>query len=302
MRCYREAARWGDGVRSRNSANGARLVNARRADRGSPHAGSVLLEVRAFPLCLRGRVSRKIPAAADADLRPVRPRANLGGSPISDRDNSRNSAACTRLGSADFQEDGTRVWGPPVGPSCVHEARSVGRVPRAAQHAGVGGVERRATVDERQDVVERQVARRVRRMLGTIARAHVAVLADVTSDHPLGHASPSRVRMDVMVGTDARQPWVLAASTPRAAGDHTADRAELHALAAPCRSTPPGCCRSRASSGGRAGTTLRMTPSYRVNHVGVNATIERAFGIPNKRTTRVRGPSALGPAAGTGRP
>jgi hypothetical protein len=32
--------------RSRNSANGARLVNARRADRGSPHAGSALPEVR----------------------------------------------------------------------------------------------------------------------------------------------------------------------------------------------------------------------------------------------------------------
>jgi len=33
--------------RSRNSANGARLVNARRADRGHPHAGSALPEVRA---------------------------------------------------------------------------------------------------------------------------------------------------------------------------------------------------------------------------------------------------------------
>jgi len=39
--------------------------------------------------------------------------------------------------------------------------------------------------------------------------------------------------MDVMVGTDARQSWVLAASTPRAAGDHTADRAELHRLPCP---------------------------------------------------------------------
>ena len=99
---------------------------------------------------------------------------------------SRNSAACTRLGGADFRERRTRVWGPPVGPSRVHEARSVGRVPRATQHAGVGGVERRATVDERHDVVERQVARRMRQMLGTIARAHVAVLADVACDHPLG--------------------------------------------------------------------------------------------------------------------
>jgi len=43
----------------------------------------------------------------------------------------------------------------------------------------------------------------VRRMPGTIARAHVAVLADVARDHPLGQASPSCIRMDVMVGTEA---------------------------------------------------------------------------------------------------
>jgi hypothetical protein len=71
----------------------------------------------------------------------------------------------------------------------------------------------RATIDERQDVVERQVARRVRRMLGTIARAYVAVLADVARDHPLGQASPSCIRMDVMVGTDARQARMLAAAS-----------------------------------------------------------------------------------------
>ena len=98
------------------------------------------------------------------------------------------------------------MWVPPVSPSCVHEARSVGRVPRPAQHAGVGGVERRATVDERQDMVERQVMRWVRRMVGTIARADVAVLADVAGDHPLGQAGPSRVGMHVTVGPDARQP------------------------------------------------------------------------------------------------
>jgi hypothetical protein len=62
-------------------------------------------------------------------------------------------------------------------------------------------------------MVERQVTRRMRRMLGAIARALVAVLADVTGDHPLGQAGPSRVRMDVMVGTHARQSRVLAAPT-----------------------------------------------------------------------------------------
>jgi hypothetical protein len=77
-------------------------------------------------------------------------------------------------------------------------------------------------------VVERQVARRVRRMLGAIARAYVAVLADVARDHPLGQASPSCIRMDVMVGTHARQARMLAAASSRSAGDHAADRAELH--------------------------------------------------------------------------
>ncbi len=59
--------------RSRNSANGARLVNARRLDRGYPHASPALLEDRALPLCARGRVSRIIPASRD-----VRPRAPQG--------------------------------------------------------------------------------------------------------------------------------------------------------------------------------------------------------------------------------
>jgi hypothetical protein len=73
-------------------------------------------------------------------------------------------------------------------------------------------------------MVERQVTRRMGGMVGTIARAHVAVLADVAGDHPLGQAGPSRVRMDVMVGTDARQPRVLAAPSRRSARDDTADR------------------------------------------------------------------------------
>ena len=65
-------------------------------------------------------------------------------------------------------------------------------------------------------------------MLGTIARADVAVLADVAGDQPPGQASPSCIRMDVMVGTDARQARMLGAAATRAAGDDTADRAELH--------------------------------------------------------------------------
>jgi hypothetical protein len=77
-------------------------------------------------------------------------------------------------------------------------------------------------------VIERQVTGRMRRMLETIARADVAVLADVAGDHPLGQAGPTRVRMDVMVGPDAREPRVVAASTAGSARDDAADRAELH--------------------------------------------------------------------------
>jgi hypothetical protein len=146
----------------------------------------------------------------------------------SDRGFWRSSAASTQREGADVQERRTRVWGPPVRPSGIDEARSVGRVPRATQHPSVGGVERRAAIDERQDVVKGEVTRWMRRMLGTIARADVAVLADVAGDHPPGQASPSCIRMDVMVGTDARQARMLAAASSRSAGDDTTDGAEFH--------------------------------------------------------------------------
>lgn len=150
----------------------------------------------------------------------------------------RNPAVRTQSPGADFGERRTCVWGPPVGPSGVHEAGSVGRVPRTAQHAGVDGVERRAAVGERLDVVERQVARWMRRMLGTIARAHVAVLADMARDHPPRQAGPSRISVDVMVGTEARQARMLGAAPASAAGDNTADRAQLHRGYRP-RAVPP---------------------------------------------------------------
>jgi len=61
--------------RSRNSANGARLVNARRADRGYPHVDPALLEDRARHMYAPGRVSRKIPVVAYEDRGHGRPRA-----------------------------------------------------------------------------------------------------------------------------------------------------------------------------------------------------------------------------------
>ena len=200
------------------------------------------------------------------------------------------------------------MWGPPVGPSCVHEARSVGRVPRAAQHAGVGGVERRATIDERQDVVERQVTRWMRRMLGAIARAYVAVLADVTSDHPLGRASPSCIRMDVMVSTDARQARVLAAPTPWSAGDHTADCAELHPrpagdLAARLTLVTLDCRPLDIAARAWAGSTMRSIRlrCYACGPTGGGSCIRRDALTGRRRGTRASEASAAkGPPFRTG--
>jgi hypothetical protein len=96
----------------------------------------------------------------------------------------------------------------------------------AAEHGGVGDVERRTASGERGDVIDGQVGGGVVRAL--VARADVAVLPDVARDHPPGQASPSGIGMDEMVGTNARQAWMLAAASSRSAGDDTADRAELH--------------------------------------------------------------------------
>ena len=105
-----------------------------------------------------------------------RPRANLGGSPISDRDNSRNSAARTQSGGA--------VCGsarPPLGYPTPVGRRTLRRVARAAQHGGVGDVERRTASGERHDVIDGQVGGGVGGAL--VARAPVAVLATPGAEH-----------------------------------------------------------------------------------------------------------------------
>ncbi len=56
--------------RSCNSTKGSS-----EADRGAPHAGSVLLEDRASHMYARGRVSRKIPLCKQPHSAHVRPRA-----------------------------------------------------------------------------------------------------------------------------------------------------------------------------------------------------------------------------------
>ena len=150
-----------------------------------------------------------------------RPRANLGGSPISDRDNSRNSAACTQSRA---RSAGMRVahmgYPTPVG------RRTLRRVARAAQHGGVGDVERRTASGERHDVINGQVGGRVGGAL--VARAPVAVLATPGAQHAGAESLPGPRAVQGVVPAAVGLPGVVRAATTRAAGHNTADRAQLH--------------------------------------------------------------------------
>ena len=143
----------------------------------------------------------------------------------SDRDLSRNSAACVHMEGAVFHGCAYgRVYPTPG----IDQPRAVGRVARATEHASVVRIERRAALDQCQHVVSGQITRRVGRMFGAIAWADPAVLPDVPIDHAPRQAGPARVGVNVMVGADARQAGMLAAASSRSARDDTADRAELH--------------------------------------------------------------------------
>ena len=96
---------------------------------------------------------------------PPRGRQRSCITPLAKTPENGETRPCAHSRGRGLRERRTRVWGPPVGPSFVHEARSVGRVARAAQHAGVGE-SNGAPPAKRGDVVDRQVTRRVRRMLG----------------------------------------------------------------------------------------------------------------------------------------
>jgi hypothetical protein len=98
-------------------------------------------------------------------------------------------------------------------PPCVHEARTIGAVPRTAEHARIGRVERRAAIDQRMYVIGGQVARWMGKVLDAIARAHPAVLPNVARDHALTQARPAWIGVDRMVDTDARCAWMLEAAT-----------------------------------------------------------------------------------------
>ena len=104
--------------------------------------------------------------------------------------------------------------------------RTLGRVARAAEHRGVGDVERRTACGERNDVVDGQVGRGVGGAL--VARAPVAVLATPGTEHAGAEPLPGPRAVQGVVPAAVGLAGVLGAATTRAAGDDTADRAQLH--------------------------------------------------------------------------
>jgi hypothetical protein len=130
--------------------------------------------------------------------------------------------------------------------------RTLRRVARAAEHRGVADVERRTASRERDDVIDGQVGGSVGRVL--VARAPVAVLATPGAEHAGAESLPGPRAVEGVVAAAAGLPGVLRAATPRAAGDDTADRAQLHrrivdGLA--CRVYSLGVLRLRGHRAGR---------------------------------------------------
>ena len=136
-------------------------------------------------------------------------------------ENGRNSAACTQSPGAVRGKAGRRMGYPtPVG------RRSLRGVARAAQHRGVADVERRTAGRQRHDVIDGQVGGRVSRAL--VARAPVAVLAAPGAEHAGAEPLPHPRAVQGVVPAAVGLPSMLGAAATRAAGDDTADRAQLH--------------------------------------------------------------------------
>jgi hypothetical protein len=187
----------------------------------------------------------------------------------SNRDFSRNSAACARLGGAVFQECRTRVWVPPVG-----LRRTLGRVARPTEHGAVSDVEGCTTGCERHDVIDGQVTGRMGVTL--IGRAPVAVLTAPSPQHSRTQALPGPRAVEGVVPAAVGLPSVLGAAATRAAGGDTTHRAQLHGSARSgartahraasrltARTYPVGGAGSRCGSDQRAVMASRVAPAGR---------------------------------------
>jgi len=104
--------------------------------------------------------------------------------------------------------------------------RALRGVARAAQHRRVGDVERRTADGERDDVIDAQVRGSVG---GTpVARAPVAMLTTPGPQHPSAEPLPGSRAVQGVVARSVGLARMLGAATTSAAGDDTADRAQLH--------------------------------------------------------------------------
>jgi hypothetical protein len=154
----------------------------------------------------------------------------------SDRDFSRNSAACTQREGAVFHGCAYgRVY--PTRQGLTHVwRRTLGRVARPTQHRAVGDLERGPAEGERDDVVDGEIARRMAGAL--VARAPVPVLAAPRPKHACAEALPLPRAVQRVVAAAVRLASVRGAATTRPARRNAADRAELqgsHRLSAvPC--------------------------------------------------------------------
>ena len=183
-------ARQGTGARPRRPGSGA----AARGSRGGPSS-----RTRPSP---RGQRSCSTPLAKTPQ-------------------NWRNSAACTQSRGAVWRHLPRHMGYPtPVG------RRTLRRVARAAQHRRVRDVERRTASGERDDVVDGQVAGRVGWAL--VARAPVAVLTTPGTQHAGTEPLPGLRAVEGVLPAAVGLPGVLGAAATSAAGDDTADRAQLH--------------------------------------------------------------------------
>ena len=134
---------------------------------------------------------------------------------------ARNSAACTQSGGAVWAYRRRLMGYPaPVG------RRTIRRVAGAAQHGGVGHVERRTASGERHDVVDGEIARRMGRTL--IARTPVPVLATPGTQHAGAQTLPGPRAVQGVVPAAVGLAGVLGTAATRVAGDDTTDRAQLH--------------------------------------------------------------------------
>jgi hypothetical protein len=100
------------------------------------------------------------------------------------------------------------------------------RVARAAQDGGVADVERRTAYGERDHVVDGQVGGAVGGTL--VARAPVAVLTTPGAEHAGAEPLPGPRAVESVVSAAVGLSGVVGTPTAPAAGDDTADRAQLH--------------------------------------------------------------------------